>query len=203
MIENCPTTIIDACVLCSPLKRSLILSLAQADLFCVRWSDEILDETEKAIIIILSKKGHDDAADRAAQSRLSMEQSFAEATVVNYEDHGKEIRKLPDEGDRHIIAAAIKSQADIIVTENLRDFPRKVLAKYGIEAKPSDEFIATAINLSPSIATAAIARMHHHLIWPEMSLDKLVLEMEKTGLTKSVAQLNCYSTVTDFARLRG
>jgi len=203
MIESRPTTIIDACVLCSPLKRSLILSLAQADFFCVRWSDEILDETEKAIIIILSKRGYDDAAERAAQSRLSMQQAFAEASVVNYEDHGKEIRKLPDEGDRHIIAAAIKSRADIIVTENLKDFPRKVLAKYGIEAKSSDEFVAAAINLSPSIAKAAIERMHHRQDWPKMSLDKLILEMEKTGLTKTVAQLNDYSTVTDFARLRG
>ena len=203
MITNCPTAVIDACVLCGPLKRSLILALAEAEIFCIRWSDEILDETEKAIIIILSKKGHDDAAERAAQSRSRMEQAFAEATVVNYADHGKEIRKLPDEGDRHIIAAAIKSEAGIIVTENLKDFPRKVLAKYDIEAKSSDEFIANTITLSPSAAIAAIARMHHRQDWPEMTLDKLVLEMEKTGLTKSVAQLNCYSTVTDFARLRG
>lgn len=73
----------------------------------------------------------------AAQARDIMNQAFADATVVKYEQHGIEIRKLPDEGDRHVIAAAIKSKADIIVTENLKDFPRKVLAKYGIEAKSS------------------------------------------------------------------
>ena len=85
-----------------------------------------------------------------------MNQAFAEATVVKYKHHGNGIGKLPDEGDRHVIAAAIKTKADVIVTENLKDFPRKVLAQYGIEAKSSDEFIADAINLSPSLAVDAI-----------------------------------------------
>jgi hypothetical protein len=148
-----------------------------------------MDETEKAITIILSKKGHDDAAEHATQARSIMNEAFAEATVVEYEHLGNGIGKLPDEGDRHVIAAAIKSKADIIVTENLKDFPRKVLAKYGIEAKSSDDFIADAINLSPSLAIAAIKRMRLRLDRPEKSPEILLLDMEKTGLTQAADQL--------------
>jgi predicted nucleic acid-binding protein len=189
MFANRFTAVIDAWVLCSPLKRSLILSLAEAELFRIRWSDEIMDETEKAITIILSKKDHDDAVEQAAQARNIMNQAFAEATVLKYKHHENDIGKLPDEGDRHVIAAAIKSKADIIVTENLKDFPRKVLAKYGIEAKSSDDFIADAINLYPTLATDAIKRMRLRLDSSDKTAEVLLLDMEKTGLTQSAEQL--------------
>ena len=189
MFANRFTAVIDACVLCSPLKRGLILSLAEAEFFRVRWSDEIMDETEKAITIMLLKKNHDDAAERAAQSRNIMNQAFAEATIVKYKHHGIGIGKLPDEGDRHVIAAAIKSKADIIVTENLKDFPRKVLAKYGIEAKSSDDFIADAISLNPTLATDAITRMRLRLDRPDKTAEIWLLDMKMTGLTQSAEQL--------------
>ncbi len=196
MFANHFTAVIDACVLCSPLKRNLILPLAEAEFFRVRWSDEIMNETEKAITIILSKKDHDNAVERAAQARNIMNRAFAEATVVNYNHHGKGIGKLPDEEDRHVIAAAIKSKANIIVTENLKDFPRKALTKYGIEAKSSDEFIADAINLSPSLAIEAITRMRLRLNSPKKTLEILLLDMEMTGLTQSAEQLRNGVTLT-------
>jgi hypothetical protein len=148
-----------------------------------------MDETEKAITIILSKKNHDDAVERAAQARNIMNQAFAEATVVKYKHHGNGIVKLPDEGDRHVIAAAIKSKADTIVTENLKDFPRKVLAKFGIEAKSSDDFIADAISLSPTLAKDAIKRMRLRVDRPDKTFEILLLDMKKTGLTQSADQL--------------
>jgi predicted nucleic acid-binding protein len=187
MFANRLTAVIDACVLCSPLKRNLILSLAEAELFRVRWSDQIMNETEKAITIILSKKNHADAVERAAQARNIMNQAFDEATVFEYEQHGNGLGKLPDEGDRHVIAAAIKLEADVIVTENLKDFPRKVLASYGIEAKSADEFIADAINLSPSLAINAMRRLR--LNRPEKTLEILLLDMKKAGLKQSADQL--------------
>jgi predicted nucleic acid-binding protein len=199
MFANPLTVVIDACILCSPLKRSIILSLAEAGFFRVCWSDEILDETEKAITIILSKRAYDDAADRAALARTLMQQAFAEATVVNYAHLGEGIGKLPDEGDRHVIAAAIESGADIIVTENLRDFPRKVLAKFGIEAKSCDKFIADAIALGPSLAIAALQRMLQRLDRPEKRAQTLLLDMQKSGLTKAAELLKDKLSVSRLA----
>jgi len=189
MVANPVTTVIDACILCSPLKRGIILSLAEAELLRVHWSDEILDETEKAIATILSKRDYADAAERAAQARMLMQQAFAEASVVNYAHLGEGIGKLPDEGDRHVIAAAIESGADIILTENLRDFPRKVLAKYGIEAKSCDRVVADAIELSPSLAIGAFQRMLQRLDKPEKRAQTLLMDMQKSGLTQAAKQL--------------
>jgi len=189
MFANRFTAVVDACVLCSPLKRNLILSLAEAELFRVRWSEEILDETEKAIEILLVKQRCEDAADRATRARAAMNKAFVEATVTDYDSLGNEIGKLPDEGDRHVIAAAIKSKADIIVTENLKDFPKNMLAGYGIDAKSADEFIADAIDLNPALAISAIKRMRLRLNKPEKTPEVLLLDMERIGLTQSADQL--------------
>jgi predicted nucleic acid-binding protein len=189
MVAKPVTTVIDACILCSPLKRGIILSLAEAEFFRVRWSDEILDETEKAIAAILSKRDYPDAAERATQACTLMQQAFAEASIANYAHLAEGIGKLPDEGDRHVIAAAIESAADIIVTENLRDFPRKVLAKYGIEAKSCDSVVADAITRSPSSAIAAIQRMLRRLDQPEKRAQTLLPDMQKSGLTQAAKQL--------------
>ena len=48
--------------------------------------------------------------------------------VENYEGYIESL-KLPDSNDRHVLAAAIKWQADAIVTNNLKDFPEKELVK--------------------------------------------------------------------------
>ena len=42
---------------------------------------------------------------------------------------------MPDKKDRHVLAAAIKTRADVIVTDNLKHFPDHVLATFGIEAR--------------------------------------------------------------------
>jgi hypothetical protein len=69
MFANRFTALIDACVLIAPLKRNMVLSLAEAELFRVRWSATILDETQSAIGEWLSRKGHPDAAAGAQRAR--------------------------------------------------------------------------------------------------------------------------------------
>ncbi len=146
-------------------------------------------ETEKAITIILSKKGHKDAIELAARARLLMNNAFNDATVTDYHNHSDGIKHLPDEGDRHVIAAAIKASANCIVTENLRDFPRKKLGKYGIETKSSDEFIAHLSDQYPSLALEAFKRMQRRLNRPDKTHDVLLLDMHKTGLTLAAKQI--------------
>jgi hypothetical protein len=46
---------------------------------------------------------------------------------------------LPDKDDRHVLAAAIKGRADLIVTRDLKDFPADKLARWGLEAQHPDE----------------------------------------------------------------
>ena len=54
---------------------------------------------------------------------------------------------LPDPGDGHVLAAAIRCRADIIVTKNLRDFPAAALAPYDLHAQHPDDFVAQLLDL--------------------------------------------------------
>ena len=62
---------------------------------------------------------------------------------------------LPDPDDRHVLAAAIHSKAEIIVTFNLTDFPVSALASYGIEAEHPDVFISKLIDTAADRSFAA------------------------------------------------
>lgn len=105
------------------LQRNILLSLAEAEFFRVRWSKQVLDETQVAIQKYLENKGVSDPSGRAARAIVSMESAFAKAMVSGYEQFMSFGDDLPDPGDAHVLAAAIKAKADTIVTENLKDFP--------------------------------------------------------------------------------
>ncbi len=81
MFANRFTALADACTLAGALKRNLLLTLAEAEFFRLRWSAPILDETQAAIGKILTEKGVPDAAERAKRARASMERAFEEAMV--------------------------------------------------------------------------------------------------------------------------
>jgi hypothetical protein len=85
MFANRFTALADACVLASVLKRNLLLSLAEAKFFRVRWSEKILDATERAIAEMYVKRQAADAQERAARSRSAMERAFKDAIVTDYE----------------------------------------------------------------------------------------------------------------------
>ncbi len=61
-----------------------------------------------------------------------MDQAVLDSLVTGYELHMPSV-SLPDPNDVHIVSAAIRSGAQIIVTFNLKDFPKDVLSSYGLE----------------------------------------------------------------------
>ena len=63
-----------------------------------------------------------------------MDAHVRDVLIIGFEDLVPSL-ELPDPGDRHVLAAAIRSEADIIVTVNLKDFPASLLAPYGLEAE--------------------------------------------------------------------
>lgn len=188
MFANRYTAFIDACTLASALRRNLLLTLAEAEFFRVRWSVAVLDETERAIRRILEAKGYEpaDAQDRATRARSAMEAAFEEAVVDEYDDLICACSGLPDPKDVHVLAAALKTQAATIVTENLKDFPDAVLAPLNIEARSADAFIADTIELDTGRAVAAIRTMRLRFQRPEKTAELLLLDMEAAGLTETV-----------------
>jgi predicted nucleic acid-binding protein len=182
LFANRFTAFIDACSLTGALKRNLLLTLAEAEFFRIRWSSQVLDEVETAVTRILEKKGFVDANERARRARTAMEKAFEEADVTDYEDLEAACGEIPDPSDAHVVAAALKTRAETIVTDNLRHFPADVIAKLGMEARSTDAFLADTIALDPGRAVAAIRQMRLRLSRPDKSAEALLLDMEASGL---------------------
>lgn len=192
MFANRFTAVIDACVLAAALKRNLVLTLAEAEFFRVRWSDHILEETRIAIGRILRAKGAPDAETRAERAIVAMNLAFEEARVLDYAGFIPVSAALPDHDDAHLIAAALKARAELIVTDNLKHFPPDILEPLNLEARSADTFLADTLALDPGRAVAAVRRMRQRFKKPEKSAEQLLLDMEVAGLTATVDVLRPY-----------
>ena len=190
MFANRFTALVDACVLAGALKRNLILSLAEAEFFRVRWSNRILDETQAAIHGIRLREGFPDdkAKADAERSRLAMETAFDDSLVEDYDDLIS-IAGLPDANDLHVIAAAVKTQAAVIVTDNIRHFPEQILGRFNLYARTADDFIADTVDLDLPKALIAIETMRQRLKNPEVTPEALLLRLEDIGLTATASLL--------------
>ena len=176
------TALIDACSLVSALGRNTLLSLAEAGLFRVRWSDKIPGETERALAGMFADRGDVDPAARAARSVNAMRRAFPESMVaVQDVDPVKELDAVRDPGGAHVVASAVACRAAVIVTENVRDFRVDRLEALSIEIGTADEFLANTIDLDRSRAAEAITRMRRRFGRPSLSVDELLLKYESQG----------------------
>ena len=62
---------------------------------------------------------------------------------------------LPDANDIHVLAAAVAGSADVIVTENAKDFPRGVLAEEGVSRVDADGFLRGLFEAQPGLVREA------------------------------------------------
>ncbi len=196
MVANRFTALVDACVLAGALKRNLLCSLAEAEFFQIRWSVPILDETEAAIAGILAARGAGDAQAQAARARHMLQTAFEDAMVLGHEDMMPLCEgRLADPDDAHVVAAALKTQAAVIVTDNLRDFPPAFLAELNLEARSADAFIADSMALDPGRAAAALRRMRLRFQRPALTAEELLVRMDAQGLRESVSVLREWAGV--------
>lgn len=130
--------VLDACVLYPMHLRDVLLQAAAEGMYQVYWSAEILDEATRNLIANLQI-----SVEQATRLRDVMANAFPEATVVDYEHLVSAMRNEPR--DRHVAAAAVKSGAQVIVTDNLDDF---VGLPDGIEAQRADDFLCHLFDLN-------------------------------------------------------
>ena len=80
---------------------------------------------------------------------------FPDAMVAAEDEAGLNIR-LPDAGDLHVVQAALTGGAGLIVTMNLRDFPPRELARFGLRACHPDEFLTGFLRERPAAVARAV-----------------------------------------------
>ncbi len=122
-----------------------------------------------------------------------MEAAFEDAMVAEYDTYVEVCSALPDPTDRHVLAAALKTRADTLVTENVKHFPVEVVSSFGIEIRTADSFIADTIELDAARAAAAIKRMRERFKKPEVTPNSLITSMDAQGLTLSVDALRGFT----------
>jgi predicted nucleic acid-binding protein len=108
----------DANVLYPSTLRDLLIRIAQSGLVQAKWSDRILDE----VFDNLKANRPDLDPARLDRTRQLMNRSVRDVLVIGYEPIQAGLN-LPDPDDHHVLAAAIKAKAQVIVTRNLKDFP--------------------------------------------------------------------------------
>lgn len=148
------------------------MHLAITDLFKAKWSEHIHEEWIRNVL----KNRADLNREQLERTRYLMDKHTRDCLIDGYELLIDEIT-LPDPDDRHVLAAAIRASASIIVTYNLKDFPIEQTEQYAIEAQHPDDFISQFLDIAPGIVCGAIKRLRSSLknptIGPERYLEIL------------------------------
>lgn len=144
---------LDTCVLFPPVLRDLLLGLADAGLFEPLWSEGVAAEW----LHVTARKGEGGA--EAALARMAARWPSGQGP-----SGAPELLDLPDAADRHVLAAAIAARAEVLLTLNLRDFPRRALAHHGIRAEAPDEFVMALWLAGRPPVEAQVAR-----VWPGLA----------------------------------
>lgn len=174
----------DACVLHPAGLRDLLVRLATTGMFRAHWSDDILDEMVRSIL----RRRPDLTAAQLDRTRELMCGAVADCITTGYEDLIDGLY-LPDPDDRHVLAAAIRSGSQVIVTENVSDVPAEVLRTYNIEAQTPDVLVLHLIDLSPTTVFSVLETQAAALRNPPVTIDQLLDRLAQSGLPRSCAAL--------------
>ncbi|MBM7784978.1 PIN domain-containing protein [Tenggerimyces flavus] len=173
----------DADVLYRSTVRDLLIRIGQSGLVQAKWTDDILDEAFDNI----RKNRPDLNPTLLERTRSLMMRSIRDCMVMGYEPRIDAV-KLPDPGDRHVLAAAIKARAQLIVTYNLRDFPKAALDPWNVEAKHPDDFVLDQIGLDKGVVHSAVQQMAD--AWSDgTTTDDVLHSLERDELVGTVAAL--------------
>ena len=179
--------VLDANALYQAPLRDYLLYLASLEVYDPVWTDAIQEEWTRNLL-----KARPDLDRESLETTLgSMDSYFPRAKLKNYESIIESL-SLPDPNDRHVLAAAIKRKAQIIVTANLKDFPGKILAPYNIRAEHPDDFVLACITREKENAVKALENQVKFLKNPPLSIEKVLENLRRCGLVKSVEKLRGY-----------
>jgi predicted nucleic acid-binding protein len=179
------TVVYDACVLYPSTLRDLLIRIAQAGLVQAKWTDRILDE----VFTNLQANRPDLDPARLARTRELMMRAVRDCLIKDYEPLESALQ-LPDADDHHVLAAAIKSRAQLIVTNNLKDFPAETLAPWNIEAVSADDFVLAQIDLDRQRVFATVQQIADSWRNPPGATADVLGRLERDGLVESTAALS-------------
>lgn len=177
--------LLDANVLHPAFLRGAMLWFAEERLFRPAWSPDILEEWRRSV----QRRHSDISDDRLDAMQAIMTTQFEGAEVTGYEAIVP-VLNLPDQDDRHVLAAAIVGKCHGIITANTKDFPAAALAPFAMETVHPDAFIVNIIDLHPTRALAACRRHREAMKKSNPSKEEYLERFAACGLVQAHARLS-------------
>lgn len=178
------TALYDASVLYPAPLRDLLMRLALTDIVRARWTADIHEEWIRNVL----KNRPDLTREQLERTRTLMDAHVRDCVVTGYQSLIPRLN-LPDQNDRHVLAAAIRAKAAVIVTFNLKDFPVARIARYGVAVQHPDAFIVQLFGRDPAKVCEAAAVQRWSLRNPPKTRDEFLDILSKQRLPRTVALL--------------
>jgi PIN domain len=159
-----PPAIVDASVLYSRHLRNALVWHSLESLFELRWSTLILDETRRSLIernLDVYGEERASAVDRVLErmtSALSSVYPDAEVPAELVQSLAEEMTNHPK--DRHVLAAAVASGSQFVVTANLKDFRPQDTRPRGVTALSPDAFLVRLLDDEQATELCSAALTH-------------------------------------------
>lgn len=174
----------DANVLYPNVLRDALIRVSLEGLVRAHWTEAILDEAFRS----LAGNRPDIPANKLQQLRELMCSALPAAMVTDYEDLIAGLT-LPDPDDRHVLAAAIRVGAQVVVTFNLKDFPADQLGRFDIQAKSPDDFLVDQFFLDQSAVRGVVRDIARSRTRPAVTETTVTDELERCGAIQFAALL--------------
>jgi len=111
-----------------------------------------------------------------------MRRAFPDATVDGYEPLVASMTCDPK--DRHVLAAAVRANAEVLVTFNLSDFPPESTDPYDISAVHPDDFLLDQLDLYPGPTLRALRAQSADYSRPDMTVDAVLVHLARAGVPR-------------------
>ncbi|MBU2958503.1 PIN domain-containing protein [Paracoccus sp. 1_MG-2023] len=172
--------VLDANVLFPTILREILTDLGEGGLYRPMWSDRILGEWHRAAIRLGPV-----AAEVAGAEIAMLCLRFPQAVQPDDGDAAIDL-DFPDPADRHVVEAALAGDAALIVTANLRDFPRPLMERLGLRAIHPDAFLLDLHATDPAAVRSAVesARLRAEAAGGAMSVAELLKRCRLPRLAK-------------------
>ena len=174
--------VFDTCILYPTFLRKVLLRIATRKLFLPVWSNSILDEWR----YVVSKLGSVQK-DQVGGEIALLKHQWAESLYL-IESSKIDDLWLPDLNDVHVLATAIISKSDIILTLNNNDFPKSILSKYSIGRFTPDELLKQLWRQYPDVISNEIMEAYNTLV-NETNLDLPLKRVLKKANLPSIGKL--------------
>ena len=169
----------DTCVLFGGTLNDTLLRLGEVGAYRILWSEGVLLELERA----LSERV---GPDRAARRVSAMRTAFPDAAVADYEDLVDAMTCDPK--DRHVLAAAVRGGAEVLVTFNTKDFPPSAVEPHVVTIVHPDDFLFDQLDLHPSRVHTALAGQILNAHRPPLTVSRLLGILVRSGVPRFAAE---------------